>query len=84
MRADIANTEIAKTLDVQHTTVSRYRSGDRVPSLDVMLKIAEEYDWGLELQALSRQAGTWHEGFEAALATKFGEVEGDDDERPSS
>lgn len=82
MRANIANTEIAKTLDVQHTTVSRYRSGDRVPSLDVMLKIADEYDWALQLQALSRQAGLWHEGFEAALATKFGEEE--DDERPTS
>lgn len=81
MRAKISNVEVAAKLGVQHTTVSRWRSGDRTPSLAQMLKIAEEFEWALELQALSWKLGVYNEGFEAALATKFGE---DDDERPTA
>lgn len=77
MRAKVSNVDVGEVLDVAHTTVSRYRSGDRIPSLDVMLKIAEEYNWDLTLQALSKKVGRWHEGFEAALATVHGE-EGDE------
>lgn len=84
MRANITNKEIGKTLDLDHTTVSRYRSGDRIPSLEIMLKIATEYNWDLTLQALSKKADLWHEGFEAALATLHGEVEdGASEEAPA-
>lgn len=82
MRAKISNVDVAAKLGVQHTTVSRWRSGDRTPSLAQMLKIADEFDWALELQALSWKLNVYNEGFEAALATKFGKEE--DDERPTT
>lgn len=75
MRANVTNTAIAEKLGNQHTTVSRWRSGSRVPGLSTMLLIAEEYGWTLQLQALSAKAGMWHEGFEAALAMKHGSEE---------
>jgi hypothetical protein len=43
-----------------------------------MMKIATEYDWDLTLQAISKEAGTWHEGFEARLIDIFGEAEDDE------
>lgn len=76
-RANVTNKEIGEKLGLDHTTVSRYRSGERQPSLNVMLNIATELNWDLSLQALSRKAKAWHEGFEAALATAYGEVTDD-------
>jgi transcriptional regulator with XRE-family HTH domain len=81
-RANVTNKQIAEVLGLDHTTVSRYRSGDRIPSFEVMAAIATEYNWDLNLQALSRKANVWHEGFEAALATTHGEV--DDDVAPEA
>jgi transcriptional regulator with XRE-family HTH domain len=84
VKANITNKDIGKALGIDHTTVSRYRSGERIPSLEIMLLIATEYNWDLVLQALSKKAGAWHEGFEAALATMHGEVEdGTPEEAPA-
>lgn len=75
MKANITNKDIGKALGIDHTTVSRYRSGERVPSLEIMLQIATDYNWDLAIQAVSKKAGLWHEGFEAALVIAHGEVE---------
>jgi transcriptional regulator with XRE-family HTH domain len=76
-RANITNKEIAEILKLDHTTVSRYRSGDRVPSLDVLLDIATEFNWDLVQQAISRKADTWARDFEEILRARHGEVEDD-------
>lgn len=81
MRAKVTNVEVAAKLGVQHTTVSRWRSGDRTPSLEQMLKIAEVFDWGLEYQALSRKVDKYHEGLEARLVGIYGRE--DDDQQPT-
>lgn len=82
MRAKISNVDIANRLDVQHTTVSRWRSGDRTPSLAQMLKIADEFGWGLEYQATAWKFNRYNDAFEEALAEKYGKEE--DDERPAA
>jgi transcriptional regulator with XRE-family HTH domain len=38
-----SNTDIAKRLGVNHSTVSRLRSGERRPSLDLFQKIVRTY-----------------------------------------
>lgn len=82
MRAKVSNVEVAAKLDVQHTTVSRWRSGDRTPSLAQMLKIAEEFNWGLEYQATAWKFDKYNEGLEEALAAIYGKEE--DDQRPTA
>lgn len=76
-RANITNKDISEKLSLDHTTVSRYRSGDRRPSLDIIIKIAEEFNWDMSLQALSLKNNVWHEGFEARLVDLYGEVADD-------
>jgi transcriptional regulator with XRE-family HTH domain len=57
------NEELAGLLGVSHATVSRIRSGDRLPSLQVMQKIRELYGWTLDEQWDARNAGTYADQF---------------------
>lgn len=57
------NEELAGLLGVSHATVSRIRSGDRLPSLQVMQKIREEFGWTLDEQTDARNAGNYAEHF---------------------
>ncbi len=43
--------ELAKTLGVSEATVSRIASGDRRPSIDLMMKIRTVLRWSIEDQA---------------------------------
>lgn len=43
--------EMADLLDVSESMVSRIRSGERQPSLDLMLKIRGTLGWSIEDQA---------------------------------
>ena len=43
--------DMAKVLDVSEATVSRLCSGERRPSLDLMIKIRDELAWPLDNQA---------------------------------
>jgi transcriptional regulator with XRE-family HTH domain len=58
-----SNEAIGQQLGVSHATVSRYKSGDRFPELDVMAKIAELYDWTMDEQYAARQNGTFADEF---------------------
>jgi transcriptional regulator with XRE-family HTH domain len=44
-------TELAQVLDVSLATVSRISSGDRRPSIDLIMKIRNVLGWSLESQA---------------------------------
>lgn len=67
MRADISNVAIAAALGVQHTTVSRWRSGGRVPNRATMLQIFDRFHFLTDEQMKAAEDGTYAEKFEAAL-----------------
>lgn len=69
-KAAVTNQRVAEDLGITHSMVSRIRSGDRIPSLAVMLTI-HEWGWGLEKQALARKLGTYASDFEALLVTRY-------------
>lgn len=46
----MTNREVADLVGLTHSTISKYRSGTRTPSLDVMVKISGALDWPLEDQ----------------------------------
>ncbi|ALY09174.1 helix-turn-helix DNA binding domain protein [Arthrobacter phage Chridison] len=41
----LTNVAVAEKLGVNHSTVSRIRSGQRYPSRELMRKIEHEFDW---------------------------------------
>jgi transcriptional regulator with XRE-family HTH domain len=63
MAASPTNEELAELLEVSHATVSRIRSGDRLPSLAVMDRIRTLLNWSLDDQADARTRGVYHEQF---------------------
>lgn len=42
---DVTNVAVAEKLGVDHSTVSRIRSGLRYPSRELMRRISEQYNW---------------------------------------
>jgi transcriptional regulator with XRE-family HTH domain len=70
-RAQVTNQKVADDLGITHSAVSRIRSGDRRPSLDVMLKMHEEWKWPLDVQAFCLTMGTYTENFEAELVKRY-------------
>lgn len=69
-RAEITNVQVAEDIGQDYTTVSRYRSGQRLPSLEVMLAIEKAYGWSVQSQAVaaSNSREQYATSFEAALA----------------
>lgn len=65
----LTNQQIAKTLGLSHSGVSRIRSGERLPSVAVMLKIESEYGWAIQDQAHARALGRYAQSFEKRVAT---------------
>lgn len=51
----ISNKEIGRQLGVSHAQISRIKSGDRLPSLQTMLRIQETLGWSLADQAVLHQ-----------------------------
>lgn len=51
--------ELATRLGVAESTVSRLLSGERRPSLDMVLKIRATLLWGLEAQSAALQKGNY-------------------------
>lgn len=42
---DVTNVAVAEVLGVDHSTVSRIRSGQRYPSRELMRRISEKFNW---------------------------------------
>lgn len=63
----ISNDSLGKELGVTHATISRYRSGDRLPTLDIMATIAAQFGWSLDDQYKARQNGNYQREFESRV-----------------
>ena len=63
----LTNSQVAEALGLSESGVSRLRSGDRLPSLDVMQTIEKVYGWTVQGQSNARQAGKWTEAFVTVL-----------------
>jgi transcriptional regulator with XRE-family HTH domain len=62
-----SNEAVGQLLGVSHATVSRYKSGDRLPTIDIMGKIAEVLNWSMDDQYAARQSGNYAREFIARL-----------------
>lgn len=67
----ITNTQIAEDIGLTHSGVSRIRSGDRLPSISVMAKIADVYGWSPDSQMAARFHGKYPERFEEVLEAHY-------------
>lgn len=67
MTERLSNTKLGELLDLSHASVSRIRSGDRLPSLKVMSVIAGLTGWSLDDQQTARTTNTYAEQFEAVF-----------------
>ncbi len=59
--------ELAAVIDVSEASVSRYASGERQPSIEVMGRIAPALGWSLDEQFRSLQAGTYGADFKERM-----------------
>jgi transcriptional regulator with XRE-family HTH domain len=82
MRASATNVEIARVLGVQHTTVSRWRSGDRVPNRSMMIHIFNRFSFKTDDQLTAAEDGTYAAKFEAALIASGVRAEDDSATNP--
>lgn len=69
--ATITNESIARDLGVSHSTVSRIRSGDRLPSVPLMVQIERAYNWSVQEQVRSRESGKYPSAFEYAVQQQY-------------
>lgn len=63
------NQEVGERIGLTHSSVSRLRSGARLPSVPTMARIQEVYGWSVQEQVEARGRGTYADEFEAAIAT---------------
>jgi transcriptional regulator with XRE-family HTH domain len=68
--APVTNEALGGLLGISHATVSRIKSGTRLPSLEVMNKIRELYNWTIDDQTDARTNGTYAEQFCARVANR--------------
>lgn len=70
-KASVTNQRVAEDLGVTHSMISRIRSSDRFPGLDLLVRISTLLTWSLDDQAKAAQAGRYAEEFEKRLATHY-------------
>lgn len=72
VQVTLSNVEVGRRIGLHHTSVSRVRKGERVPSLEVMQKIATEFGWSLDDQAQckAKSRADYAAGFEAQIRAK--------------
>lgn len=58
-----SNQQVAQTLGIHYTTVSRLRSGQRTPSLQLMKQISTTYGVSMDRLVKAKLAGSFHELF---------------------
>jgi len=74
MIAAVTNVDVGAAIGLAHSTVSRIRSGERVPSIDIMMEIDKQYGWSIAEQAKARADGDYAPKFEEILVKKYGSL----------
>ena len=64
MKQGMTQTRLASELGVSLATISRVRSQDRNPTLDLMSRVSKVYGWSIGDQATAWDEGKWLHGFE--------------------
>lgn len=64
----ISNIKLGELLGLSHASVSRYRSGDRLPSSETMAEISRLTGWTMDEQYKCRTNGTYAEKFEQVFS----------------
>lgn len=70
-RAPVTNQRVADDLGVTHSMISRIRSGDRLPSLQLVRRINATLGWSIDEQISSLDPKVYAEAFEAVLAKRY-------------
>lgn len=69
--------DVSNRIGASVSTISRWRSGGRVPSFKQMQRIEETIGWPVPEQAAARQRSEWTTTFESKLRETFAvEAEG--------
>lgn len=68
MTERLSNIKLGELLGLSHASVSRYRSGDRLPSSGVMAQISRLTGWTMDSQYKARDEGTYPAEFDKAFA----------------
>lgn len=68
MTERLSNAELGAKLGVSHATVSRIRSGNRLPSIGVMSRISELTGWSIDDQVVARNENQYSERFDLAFS----------------
>lgn len=63
----VTQSQVARDLGVSLATVSRVRSQDRKPTLNLMERLDRVYGWRISEQATLYRDGKWLDGFESLL-----------------
>lgn len=70
-RAEVTNRQIADDLGVTHAAISRIRSGDRTPSIELMMRISVLVKWSIDQQARAKSDGTYAAAFEKHMSVHY-------------
>jgi transcriptional regulator with XRE-family HTH domain len=70
VQTPLTNEELGELLGISHATVSRIKSGHRLPSLGVMDKIRELYGWSIDDQTDARNGDTYAIEFNQRVANR--------------
>lgn len=73
--ARFTQARVARDLGLSLSTISRVRSQDRNPTLDLMMRLDRVYKWDVGVQARLHRDGQWLRGFESLLQS-LAEVDG--------
>lgn len=71
MKSNVTNVQVANDLGVDHSTVSRVRSGKMTPGMRFMVKAEEYLGYDLSLQAKHVRQGKYAGVFEQALMSSY-------------
>jgi transcriptional regulator with XRE-family HTH domain len=71
VKAAVTNQRVADDLGITHSMVSRIRSGDRLPSLQLVRRIADRLGWAIDEQIATLDPEKYAAGFEELLAKRY-------------
>lgn len=71
VRALVTNQQVGTDIGATHSMVSRIRSGDRLPSFELMRQIETQIGWSMTDQTDARLLGSYAQEFESALAKNY-------------